>query len=53
MRVTLIKKKHTVRDDVMSFFDRLADQSHLLPCIVLLDNANIHRGEAMEQKRRQ
>ena len=34
-------------------FDGIADQAHPVSCIVLLDNASIHRGEAMEQKRRQ
>lgn len=37
----------------MAFFDRIAEQPHSVPRIVVLDNANIHHGEAMEQKRRQ
>lgn len=48
-----LKQQHTVRDDVIAFFDGIAEQAHPVPCIVLLDNASIHRGEAMEQKRRQ
>jgi DDE superfamily endonuclease len=42
-----------VRDDVMAFFDRIAEQAYPVPCIIVLDNANIHRGDAMEQRRRQ
>jgi transposase len=45
-----IKEQHTVRDDVIAF-DSIAGQPLSVPCIVLLDNANIHRGEAMELKR--
>jgi transposase len=48
-----IKEQHTVRDDVIAFFDGIAEQPRTVPCIVLLDNANIHHGEAMEQKRSQ
>jgi transposase len=48
-----VKEQHTVREDVMAFFDRIAEQPHSVPRIVVLDNANIHHGEAMEQKRRQ
>lgn len=48
-----IKEQHTVRDDVIAFFDGIAEQPRSVPCIVLLDNANIHRGETMEQKREQ
>ena len=48
-----INEHHTVRDDVIAFFDRIAEQPHPVPCIVLLDNASIHRGEAMKHKRRQ
>jgi transposase len=42
-----------VRDDVIAFFDSIAEQPRSVPCIVLLDNANIHRGAAMELKREQ
>ena len=48
-----VKEQHTVREDVIAFFDGIADQAHPVPCIVLLDNPSIHRGEAMEQNRRQ
>ena len=48
-----VKEQHTIRDDVIAFFDRIAEQPHPVPCIVVLDNANIHHGEAMEQKRLQ
>jgi hypothetical protein len=40
------------RDDVISFFDQIAAQQHDVPRILLLDNAAIHKGEAMEKKRR-
>ncbi|MDM5176112.1 transposase [Massilia sp. DJPM01] len=42
-----------MRDDVIAFIDRIAEQPHPVPGIVVLDNANIHRGETMELKRRQ
>ena len=38
-------------DDVIAFFDSIAEQPRSVPCIVLLGNANIHRGNAMEAKR--
>lgn len=41
---------HTVaREDVIAFFDRLADQV-VQKTVVVLDNAPIHRGEAMRNK---
>lgn len=41
---------HTVnREDVMAFFDRLADQV-TKKTVVVLDNAQIHRGEPMREK---
>ena len=43
----------TKRDDVIAFFDQIAAQPHSVPRIVLLDNAAIHKGDAMEKKRRQ
>lgn len=46
-------QKSTVRDDVIAFFDQLAEQPHTAPRIVVLDNAAIHKGDAMEKKRRQ
>ena len=48
-----IKEQRIMRDEVIAFFDGIAEQSHPVPCIVVLDNANIHHGEVMEQKRRQ
>jgi transposase len=46
-----IVEKRTVRDDVIAFLDDIASKRHPAPCIVVLDNANIHRGAPMEQKR--
>jgi transposase len=45
--------KRTVREDVMALFDQIAEQPHPAPCIAVLDNARIHKGEVMEEKRRQ
>jgi transposase len=43
---------HTVaRDDVIAFFDRLADQVNK-KTVVVLDNAPIHRGASMRHKQR-
>ena len=46
------QQRPTKREDVIAFFDQIADQPHSVPRIVLLDNAAIHKGEAMEKKRR-
>ena len=46
------QQRPTTRDDVISFFDQIADQPHSVPRIVLLDNAGIHKGDAMEKQRR-
>jgi transposase len=46
------QQRPTTRDDVIAFFDQIADQPHSVPRIVLLDNAAIHKGEAMQKKRR-
>ena len=46
-----IQEKRTVRDDVISFLDEIASERHPVPCIVVLDNANIHRGAPMQKKR--
>lgn len=44
---------HTVdRQDVIAFFDRLADQVRQ-KTMVVLDNAPIHRGEPMRTKQRE
>lgn len=40
------------REDVIAFFDQIADPPHSVPRVVLLDNAAIHKGEAMEKRRR-
>lgn len=47
-----LHEKHTAREDVMAFFDDLAERPHAFPRIVVLDNARIHKGEPMEEKRR-
>ena len=47
------QQRPTTRDDVIAFFDQIALDSHSVPGIVLLDNADIHKGELMEKKRRQ
>lgn len=48
-----VHEKRTVREDVMAFLDRIAKQPRAIPCIVVLDNAGIHKGEPMAEKRRQ
>lgn len=47
------QQRPTVRDDVIAFFDRLSEQPHSVPRIVVIDNARIHKGDIMERKRRQ
>jgi len=47
------QQRSTTRDDVIAFFDQMADQPHSVPRIVVLDNASIHKGDVMETKRRQ
>jgi hypothetical protein len=47
------QQRPTVRDDVIAFFDRMSGVPHSSPRIVVIDNAAIHKGEAMESKRRQ
>ena len=37
----------------MAFFDTVADLPHKVPRLVILDNAAIHKGNAMQRKRRQ
>jgi transposase len=46
------QQRPTMRDDVIAFFDQIAAQPHSVPRIVLLDNAAIHKGDAMQRKRR-
>ncbi|RYF42614.1 MAG: IS630 family transposase [Cytophagaceae bacterium] len=47
------QQRPTVRNDVIAFFDRLSEAPHSSPRIVVIDNAAIHKGEAMDSKRRQ
>ena len=47
------QQRPTVRDDVIAFFDQIAAPVHSVPCIALLDNAAIHKGDLMNKKRRQ
>lgn len=42
-----------VRDDIIAFFDQIAAQPHDMPRIVALDNASIHKGRIIEEKRKQ
>jgi transposase len=46
-------QQHTVRNDVTAFLDRLAQQPHSVPRIIVLDNAPIHKGGEMKEKRLQ
>jgi len=46
-------RRSTKREDVIAFFDALADRPHSVPRIVVLDNAAIHKGEVMEKKRKE
>ncbi len=48
-----LHEKRTTREDVMAFLDDLAERAHARPRIVVLDNARIHKGEPMEEKRRE
>jgi hypothetical protein len=47
------QQRPTVRDDVIAFFDRMSGAPHSSPRIVGIDNAAIHKGEAMDSIRRQ
>jgi len=46
-------EKRIVREDVIGFLDQIAQQSHSVPRIVVLDNAGIHKGQPMAEKCRQ
>ena len=48
-----LHEQRTVRDDVIAFFDRIAQQPHRVPRVVVLDNAGIHKGAVMEAKQQQ
>ena len=47
------QQRPTVRDDVIAFFDRMSVTPHSRSRIVVIDNAAIHKGEAIDNKRRQ
>ena len=47
------QQRPTVRDDVIAFLDRLSEAPHSSPRIVVIDNAAIHKGDAMKSKRQQ
>ena len=47
------QQRPTVRDDVIAFLDHISATPHSKPRIVVIDNAAIHKGEAMDSKRRQ
>jgi transposase len=46
------QQRPTRCEDVIAFFDQIANQAHSVPRIVLLDNAAMHKGEDMEKHRR-
>lgn len=46
------QQKATTRHDVIAFFDQIAAQPHSIPRIVVLDNAGIHKGGALDRQRR-
>lgn len=46
------QQKRTTRNDVIAFFDQIAAQSHSVPRTVVLYNAGIHKGDAMDNQRR-
>ncbi len=47
------RQQRTVRQDVIAFLDRIATQPHSVPRILVLDNAPLHKGAPMEEKRLQ
>jgi transposase len=48
-----LHEPRTTREDVIAFLDDFAKQPRAVPCIVVLDNARIHKGGPMEEKRQQ
>lgn len=50
--ISTTQQRPTTREDVIAFFDQIADQPHLVPRIVVLDNAAIHKGDVMQKQRR-
>jgi transposase len=47
------QQRPTVRNDVIAFLDRMTQAPHSNPRIVVIDNAALHKGEAMDSKRQQ
>lgn len=47
------QQRPTVRTDVIAFLDRLSEAPHASPRIVVIDNAAIPKGQAMNSKRQQ
>jgi transposase len=45
------QQRATTHNDVIAFFDQRAAQPHSVPRIVVLDNAGIHKGDAMDKQR--
>lgn len=41
-----------MREDVTTFFEKVANQPYSVPRIVVLDNAVTHKGDIMEEQRR-
>jgi hypothetical protein len=46
------QQRPTTRNDIIALSDRIADQPHNVPRIVLLDNAGIYKGDVTDQHRR-
>lgn len=46
------QQRSTVRDDVIAFIDKMAEMPHVAPRVVLMDNASIHKGIPIEDKRK-
>ena len=51
--VGLFEGHHSGRPPTLSIPDQIAERAHPVPCIVVLDNAGIHKGEVMQERRRQ
>lgn len=46
------RERPTTYDNVIALFNQIAEQPHSDPHIFLLDNAAIHKGDAVEKHRR-
>jgi hypothetical protein len=46
------QQRSAMRDNVIVFFDQIAGLPHLVPRIILLDNAAIQKEDVLERKRR-